>query len=190
MKEYSSKEWITQKQTKNKVPLLLSIPATTDVHTYLFDQNMSDGLPMVPPTLERFKWMLTGTDLPPSTVLGKMPPILATCTVANVAVTQACNRDLWIVLFQCSKKGLHVRNRLGPSARQKKNIFVPSTRSWFWHWRVRTASKQTQRDGNEIGTIVGGVNDEIYTGSITGSQGVGKKSMGHMPWPWQKEGKV
>jgi hypothetical protein len=86
MKEYSSKEWITQKQTKNKVPLLLSIPATTDVHTYLFDQNMSDGLPMVPPTLERFKWMLTGTDLPPSTVLGKMPPILATCTVANVAI--------------------------------------------------------------------------------------------------------
>ena len=55
----------------------LAIPTGTDPAEFMFAEGLTDGLPCVPPTLPRLRWMLAGTDLPPETVLGKMPPILA-----------------------------------------------------------------------------------------------------------------
>ena len=79
---------------------LLTIPINNEVHTYLFEQGFSDGLPLIPPTPERLNWMLTGTTLPPETVLGKMPPILAPCTVSNVAVNS--------IMAGCEPKHLRI----------------------------------------------------------------------------------
>ncbi len=50
-----------------------------------FRLQLTDGLPVVPVTRARLAWMLTGTDLDPAAVLGRMPPALAECTVAHVA---------------------------------------------------------------------------------------------------------
>ena len=48
-----------------------------------------DGLPVLPATEERVKWLLRGTDLPPETVLGKVLPRGGIATVKSIAVTAA-----------------------------------------------------------------------------------------------------
>jgi hypothetical protein len=107
MKQFSSEEWVMKKtkattlaSMKESTSNLLTIPTNVEVHQYLYDQGFSDGLPLIPPTPERLDWMLTGTNLPPSTVLGKMPPILAPCTVSNVAVNS--------IMAGCEPKHLRI----------------------------------------------------------------------------------
>lgn len=65
---------------------LLEVPKDRDVQEFLFEKEVTDGLPVVPCTRAKLEWMLTGTDLPPDAVLGKMPPVLASCTVTSVAI--------------------------------------------------------------------------------------------------------
>ena len=56
----------------------------------LFLRNLwSDGLPLLPPTEKRVKWVLTGTDLPPDTVIGKILPRGGIATVETLAVSLA-----------------------------------------------------------------------------------------------------
>jgi hypothetical protein len=53
---------------------------------FFLDNHMGDGLPMVAPTVERVKWMLTGTNRSLDEVLGKCPMKLGTVTIEKVAV--------------------------------------------------------------------------------------------------------
>jgi hypothetical protein len=50
------------------------------------DNLWGDGLPMVPPTEERVKWMLSGTSRSPDEVLGKVSPKLGVATIEKIAV--------------------------------------------------------------------------------------------------------
>lgn len=52
----------------------------------MFDRGWSDGLPVVPPTEERVRRMLTGTTRDPQEVVTVVPPDLAEVTVEKVAV--------------------------------------------------------------------------------------------------------
>ncbi len=52
----------------------------------MIEKHWSDGLPLVPPTAERVKWMLTGTDRSPSEVLGLIYPRKGIATVEGVAI--------------------------------------------------------------------------------------------------------
>lgn len=53
----------------------------------LFLKNMwSDGLPLLPPTPDRLKWILRGTDLPPDTKVGKILPQGRIATVKTLAI--------------------------------------------------------------------------------------------------------
>jgi len=53
-------------------------------------RNMwSDGLPILPATEERVNWILTGTDLPPDTAIGKILPRGGLATVESLAVCLA-----------------------------------------------------------------------------------------------------
>lgn len=52
-------------------------------------RGWSDGLPLVPPTPEKVAWLLTGTDLSPDEVIGRMGPSLGEVTVRAVAVNAA-----------------------------------------------------------------------------------------------------
>lgn len=57
---------------------------------YLFLQNLwSDGLPLWPPTEEQVKWILRGTPLDPSAIVGRIQPGGRTATVETLAVNLA-----------------------------------------------------------------------------------------------------
>jgi hypothetical protein len=53
---------------------------------FFLENHMGDGLPLVTPTEERVKWMLTGTNRSPGEVLGKCPMKLGTVTIEKVAI--------------------------------------------------------------------------------------------------------
>ena len=55
-------------------------------HSYFCENDMSDGLSLVPPTPEAVKWMLTGTTRDPQEVVGIMVPRDGICTIEKIAV--------------------------------------------------------------------------------------------------------
>ncbi|MGI8925470.1 MAG: TlpA family protein disulfide reductase [Tepidiformaceae bacterium] len=57
-----------------------------DIFEFMFDQGLTDGLPVVPPTPERVLRMLAGTKRDAQDVIGIVPPNLAPVTVEKVAV--------------------------------------------------------------------------------------------------------
>lgn len=58
-----------------------------DPFEYAYEQGWaSDGLPIVPPTAERIRTMLTGTRRDPRDVVGRVPPKLGLATVEKVAI--------------------------------------------------------------------------------------------------------
>ncbi|MFM9969503.1 MAG: hypothetical protein ACKVQK_14035 [Burkholderiales bacterium] len=59
---------------------------SADVTTTFYKNGWTDGLPIVPPTPEAVRDMLTGTDLLPSQVLGLMLPKNATVTIEKIAI--------------------------------------------------------------------------------------------------------
>ena len=57
-------------------------------------------MPVMPPTEEAVREMLTGTDLPPDQVIARIPPMLGRATVEKIAicaVMAGCCRPI----FQC-----------------------------------------------------------------------------------------
>ena len=70
-------------------PLLsrtIDVAQHDDVYEFMFDQGITDGLPLVPPTRERVERMLNGTGRSPSEVIGKIPPNYAPATVEKIAI--------------------------------------------------------------------------------------------------------
>lgn len=57
-----------------------------DVQDYFLERGWSDGLPIVPPTVERIEAFLANTDRSPSEVVGVLLPEQREATVWNVAV--------------------------------------------------------------------------------------------------------
>lgn len=57
-----------------------------EVQEHFHDQQWTDGLPIVPPTVVRVEQFLAFTDRDPDEVLGVLPPELREATVWNVAV--------------------------------------------------------------------------------------------------------
>jgi hypothetical protein len=60
--------------------------ALENFNAFFLEKHMGDGLPLVPPTAERVKWMLTGTSRSPDEVLGKCPLKLGNVTIEKIAV--------------------------------------------------------------------------------------------------------
>ena len=56
-----------------------------DIFEFMFDQGLTDGLPVVPPTPERVLRMLRGTRRDPREVVAVVPPNMAPATVEKVA---------------------------------------------------------------------------------------------------------
>jgi hypothetical protein len=57
-----------------------------EVNRFYYGRGWTDGLPIIPPTEEKVAEMLTGTDLPPDTLLGKLIPRQGKATVEKIAV--------------------------------------------------------------------------------------------------------
>ena len=65
---------------------LIDVAAHDDVYEFMFDQGITDGLPLVPPTQQRVERMLSGSDRSPSEVIGRIPPNYAPATVEKIAI--------------------------------------------------------------------------------------------------------
>jgi hypothetical protein len=57
-----------------------------EFNRFFYKRGWGDGLPLVPPTEDAVAEMLTGTDLPPDHVVGRMVPRLGYATVEKIAV--------------------------------------------------------------------------------------------------------
>jgi hypothetical protein len=64
----------------------LEIPDAVDPIEFLFEQGMTDGLPVVPPTPERVLRMLAGTSRDPQEVVATVAPNMAPATVEKIAI--------------------------------------------------------------------------------------------------------
>jgi hypothetical protein len=64
----------------------LELGAAEDEQEAMFARGWTDGLPVVPPTVERVARMLTGTTRAPDDVVAVIPPDLVECSVEKVAV--------------------------------------------------------------------------------------------------------
>ena len=62
------------------------VPADDDPAEFFFEQGLTDGLPVVPPTEDRVLRMLDGTSRAPTDVVALVPPNLAPATVEKVAI--------------------------------------------------------------------------------------------------------
>ena len=57
-----------------------------DINRFFYLRGWTDGLPIIPPTQEAVKEMLSGTDLPPDHLVALMPPRLGKATVEKIAI--------------------------------------------------------------------------------------------------------
>jgi hypothetical protein len=60
--------------------------AIEDLHQRFLDNQWSDGLPFIPPTPERVRWMLSGTSRSPDEALGPISPRNGMATIEKVAI--------------------------------------------------------------------------------------------------------
>lgn len=51
------------------------------------DNRWGDGLPLIPPTAERVKWMLSGTNRSPDEIIGKVSPSGGVATIEKIAIS-------------------------------------------------------------------------------------------------------
>src|SRR5579875_1517818 len=64
----------------------IEIPPADDPIEFLYEQGLTDGMPVVPPTPERVLRMLAGTRRDPQDVVAIVPPNMAPATVEKVAI--------------------------------------------------------------------------------------------------------
>jgi hypothetical protein len=60
--------------------------ALDSVAQLFMEKQMSDGLPVVPPTQKAVDWMLSGTSRRPDEVIGTLPPRKGTVTIQKIAI--------------------------------------------------------------------------------------------------------
>ena len=60
--------------------------ALENLNEMFLENHWSDGLPIIPPTPDRVKWMLTGTDRSPGEVIGRIYPRKGIATVEGIAI--------------------------------------------------------------------------------------------------------
>ena len=64
----------------------IDIADADDPFEFLFEQGLTDGLPVIPPTPDRVLRMLSGTRRAPQAVVATVPPNLAPATVEKIAI--------------------------------------------------------------------------------------------------------
>ena len=87
-----------------------------DISDALFERGYTDGLPVVPPTEERVRKMLSGTTRLPGESLGKMPPAQFDATIEKIAVNAVmagCRPEAMPVLIAAVEAMLDPRWELG-----------------------------------------------------------------------------
>jgi hypothetical protein len=74
------------KQQTGKTPRVAFKGSLQDVNRFYYSKGWTDGLPIIPPTEEAVKEMLTGTDLPPDHIVANIIPRKGKATIEKIAV--------------------------------------------------------------------------------------------------------
>ena len=102
-----------------------------EVNRFFYKRGWGDGLPLLPPTEAAVAEMLTGTDLPPEHVLGKLVPRLGYATVEKIAVNAVMAGALPVhfpVILACVEAILDEGARF--------STYNVSTGSWAPCWMI------------------------------------------------------
>ncbi|UCD09959.1 MAG: hypothetical protein JSU79_04785, partial [Dehalococcoidales bacterium] len=148
-------------------------------------KGWSDGLPLVPPTPEHVKWMLSGTTRSPVEVIGKMKPKLGNATVEKIAINavMAGARPEYLpviitameVILDPDFDHLHVLTSAGSfsfmivvSGPMGKEINMNSGIGFLGHgWRANSSIGRAVRLATlNIGRTWPGLNDMAVTGRV------------------------
>jgi hypothetical protein len=152
--------------------------AFAEINELFYKRGWGDGLPIVPPTVERVREMLRGTDIPPDEVIGIVPPKKGQATVEKIAVNAVmagCRPKYMPVLiaaveaiaeeeFNLSMVGTTTSNDCplvivsGPVARQLDINSGSNALGRGW-WANATIGRALHMIINNIGGSWPGVND-------------------------------
>ena len=64
----------------------VSIPSSQDPFEFMFEHDLTDGLPVIPPTPERVAHMLSGTTRDPKQCIAEVAPNMGKATVEKIAI--------------------------------------------------------------------------------------------------------
>ena len=77
----------TEKTNEDAVPEILHLQGSSgDISKVYYNKGWTDGLPIVPPSVELIQSMLTGTKHSPNEIIGKLAPQAGIATVELIAV--------------------------------------------------------------------------------------------------------
>jgi hypothetical protein len=77
----------TPKPVSHEIPPRIIFKGNIEeINRFFYKRGWTDGLPVLPPTEEAIKEMLSGTDLPPDYIVGKIEPRFGKATIEKIAV--------------------------------------------------------------------------------------------------------
>jgi len=141
-----------------------------EVNRFYYKRGWGDGLPVIPPTEEKVKEMLTGTDLPPEHILGMVEPRLGKTSVEKIAVNAVMAGALPVhmpVLIACVKAMLDPDSWFG--------TYSMSTGSWAPCWIINGPVRKDIHVNNGSGALSPG---NIANAAIGRAMGLIIKNIG------------
>jgi hypothetical protein len=116
---------------KEKLSRIVFQGSIEEVNRYYYRKGWGDGLPLIPPTEEAVREMLTGTDLSPDHIVGKIEPRMVKATVEKIAANAVMAGALptyMPILIACVNLILDPLSRFG--------TWNTSTGSWTPFWLI------------------------------------------------------
>jgi hypothetical protein len=141
-----------------------------EINRFFNKRGWGDGLPIIPPTEEAVKEMLTGTDLPADHIVGKVVPRLGKATVEKIAINAVMAGALptyMPILIAALEAVLDPRANLGG--------FGVSTGSWSPFWMINGPIRKDLRVESGSGALSPG---NIANATIGRAMGLIIKNIG------------
>ncbi|HTY82307.1 MAG TPA: hypothetical protein VMB24_05950 [Dehalococcoidales bacterium] len=85
-KPLTAEEKSPKPREKENPPRLIFKGSLAETNQFFYRRGWTDGLPIIPPTEEAVKEMLTGTDLPPDKLLGTLESRKGKVTIEKIAI--------------------------------------------------------------------------------------------------------
>lgn len=141
-----------------------------DINKFFYKRGWSDGFPVIPPTEDEVAEMLTGTDLPPEHIIGKLVPRLGKVTVEKIAVNAVMAGALptYMPVLIAGVQAL-----LDP--KMEYPVFGVSTGSWAPCWIINGPVRRDLRLNSSSGMLSPG---DIANAAIGRALGLIIKNLG------------
>jgi hypothetical protein len=133
-----------------------------EVNRFYYKRGWTDGLPIVPPTEEAVKEMLTGTDLPPQHIVATLVPRLGKATVEKIAVNAVMAGALPTAMPYLIAGVKALQNLRGA------DMMAASTGSWAPFWVINGPAGQEIGVNSSYGSMNPGDMANITIGRALG----------------------